>query len=257
MLAFNTETQQVYTESFDGPLELLLYLVRRQGVDIRTVRIAAITDSYLHHVRQMSELRLDIAGEFLYLASTLCYLKSRELLPNMSVLTNEEEEEEDPMTIRDRLAQQLIEYERYREASQILNTRPILNKDVFCKPEDDFEQKAVATTDIDALQLLMIYRKILDQHQKTAIEHHVTRARFSLKEMGEWIFDKLESGLTTFADLTAQWSHKADKIICFLTMLELGRHQLVDVYQNEHLSTISIHKNYNKRPSLDFLFEEI
>jgi segregation and condensation protein A len=257
MLAFDTETQQVYTESFDGPLELLLFLVRKQGVDIRTVRIASITDSYLHHVKQMSELRLDIAGEFLYLASTLCYLKSRELLPNVNSDSQEEEDEEDPMVIRERLAQQLIEYERYREASQMLIKRPLLNKDVFTKPADNIQTETVATTDIDTLQLLSIYRKILEQHQTTTFEHHITRARFSLKEMGEWIFDKLEEGFVTFSQFTLQWSHKPDKVICFLTVLELGRHQLIDIYQKNHLSKISIHKNYTQRPSLDFLFEEI
>ena len=254
MLAFDTETQQVYTDSFDGPLELLLYLVRRQGVDIRTVQIASITDSYLHHVRQMSELRLDIAGDFLYLASTLCYLKSRELLPNFR-RDDLVEEEEDPMVIRERLAQQLIEYERYREASQFLHQRPLLNRDVFTKAPDEQESTPSATTDVNALELLQLYRKILEQYQKPAPEHYVAKTSFSLYDMGEWIFDQLETGVSHVSVLLQQFTDKANKICCFLTLLELGKHQFVEIFQQEHLGEIAIYSSYEQRPPLELLFE--
>ena len=94
ILAYEVNTRQIHTPVFDGPLELLLYLVRRKGVDIRFVKIAPITDAFLHHLTQMHEMQLDIAGEFLLLASTLCYLKSCELLPGLKVEDEEESEEE-------------------------------------------------------------------------------------------------------------------------------------------------------------------
>ena len=182
-LIFDTETQQVYTEFFDGPLELLLYLVRRQGVDIRHVKIAPITDAYLMHVRKMSLLKLDVAGDFLYLASTLCYLKSREMLPNATAPT--EEETEDPLLIRERLAQQLIEYERFREASQILNQRDLLHRDVFTSPVPLETGPPSVNVNVDALGLLHIYRSILKQHQLPPPKHKVEKSTFSLIDMGE------------------------------------------------------------------------
>jgi segregation and condensation protein A len=255
MLAFDIENQQVFTDSFDGPLELLLYLVRRQGVDIRTVRISSITDSYLDHVRKISELRLDVAGDFLFLASTLCYLKSRELLPNAAT-EKFEDEEENPMLIRERLARQLIEYERYREASHSLEKRNILNRDVFKKPSTIEQSQFVATTHIDALSLVQLYKDILDKYMEPSPELHLTRATFSLREMGEWILNKLELGSSKFSEMTRSFPLKEERIVCFLTILELARHQIIDLFQIDHLSEISINHRYEQRPSLDFLFEK-
>ena len=113
-------------------LELLLYLVRRKGVDIRFVKIAPITDAFLTHLKQLQEMQLDIAGEFLLLASTLCYLKKAcELLPGIE--HEEEESEEDPIAIRNRLADQLREYERFRSLSALLEQCPTLGPNVFAQ----------------------------------------------------------------------------------------------------------------------------
>ena len=94
VLAYEPTSHQIHTPVFDGPLELLLYLIRSRGVDIRSVDIAPITDAYLQHLHQMQQLELDIAGEFIKLAATLCYLKSCELLPNNLEYNDEMSEEE-------------------------------------------------------------------------------------------------------------------------------------------------------------------
>ena len=123
MLVLEPHSNQVHIPAFDGPLELLLFLIRRKGVDIRFVEIAPITDAYLQHIKTLQELQLDLAGDFLVMAATLCYLKSCELLPNPEI-EHIDPEEEDPVKIRERLARQLIEYERYREVSALLADRP-------------------------------------------------------------------------------------------------------------------------------------
>ncbi len=105
MLACDANTGAIHTEDFDGPLELLLFLVRQHGVDIRTVPIAPITDAYLAQVSLMESMELDTAGEFLVIAATLCLIKSREMFPQNALF--EEDDEEDPEALREALAKRL------------------------------------------------------------------------------------------------------------------------------------------------------
>ena len=194
VLAYEASTQQIHTPVFDGPLELLLYLVRRKGVDIRFVKIAPITDAFLSHLKQLQEMQLDIAGEFLLLASTLCYLKSCELLPGMEL--EEEESEEDPLAIRNRLAEQLREYERFRNLSTLLEQCPTLGQNVFTRPETHTPERrdSPVNIDIDAYELLEIYQNILFRKPVVEPAHEITKEPFSLRRMGEWILNQLEHG---------------------------------------------------------------
>ncbi len=132
MFAAQNDSCVVHTPAFDGPLELLLYLVRRDGIDVRNLPIAHITREYLHFLKCMEELDMNLAGEFLVMAATLCQLKSQELLPRRPVLDSDEQEE-DP---RERLARRLIEYERYKRASEALFEAPLLGREVFTRPDD-------------------------------------------------------------------------------------------------------------------------
>lgn len=179
VLAYEPTSQQVHTPVFDGPLELLLYLIRRKGVDIRVVKIAPITDAYLNHLREMTHLQLDIAGEFLILAATLCYLKSCELLPGVEH-DDEDSEEEDPTIIRDRLAKQLQEYERFRGLAELLDNQPMLGRDVFTKMpnESDESIEIVVTSPVDAIGLLQIYQRLLEQQTTPEPEHLVQKSHF-------------------------------------------------------------------------------
>ena len=258
ILAYEVNTQQIHTPVFDGPLELLLYLVRRKGVDIRFVKIAPITDAFLHHLTQMHEMQLDIAGEFLLLASTLCYLKSCELLPGLEAET-EEESEEDPIAIRNRLANQLREYERFRSLSSILEQRPQLNQDVFSRPTETVADTTLPSSthiDIDALELLEIYRSILFKRDAIEPTHDVEKEPFSLRRMGEWVLDQLMEGERSLTECLQHFNHKSEKIICFLTILEMAKHQFLQVAQFTHLSEIHLYPQFSTRPSLNRIFTE-
>ncbi len=258
ILAYELETRQIHTPVFDGPLELLLYLVRRKGVDIRFVKIAPITDAFLHHLSTMQTMQLDIAGEFLLLAATLCYLKSCELLPGLE-REEEEQSEEDPITIRNRLAEQLKEYERFRTLSTLLHERPQLGHDVFTRPEQAHHVVDTTPTihiSIDAIELLEIYRAILFQQDTTEPTHDIKKEPFSLREMGEWVLSQLETGETTVHRCLNNFGQTSEKVICFLTILELAKHQLVQVAQFSHLTEIHLYPQFTQRPSLEYIFTE-
>jgi len=256
ILAYEATTQQIHTPVFDGPLELLLYLVRRKGVDIRYVKIAPITDAFLTHLKQLQEMQLDIAGEFLLLASTLCYLKSCELLPGL--VREEEESEEDPIAIRNRLADQLKEYERFRSLSSLLAECPTLGQNVFVRtqPENSTETIPTIRIDIDAYDLLEIYQRILFKQDVVEPTHEIKKEPFSLRRMGEWILDQLDKGESSLQKCLTHFHYRSEKIICFLTVLEMAKHQLVQVGQFEHLSEIFIYGQYTTRPSLELIFTE-
>ena len=130
----------VRTESFEGPLDLLLFLIRKNEVDIYNIPIAAITRQYLEYLELMKELNLDIAGEFLVMASTLVQIKSRMLLPAQE--EEAEEAEEDP---RAELVKRLLEYQRYREASERLGECELLGREVFARTQRHIEVEGPAT----------------------------------------------------------------------------------------------------------------
>ena len=257
VLAFEPSAHLVHTPVFDGPLELLLYLIRRRGVDIRFVEIAPITDAYLQHLQQMQNLQLDIAGEFLMLAATLCYLKSCELLPGSSSF-DEDSEEEDPTIIRDRLAQQLQEYERFRKLATLLDDQPMLDRDVFTKSHHEFDESVeiIVESPVDAIGLLQIYQRLLEQQMSKDPEHYVKKEPFSLRKMGEWLLDTIIQGNTTLSACFKHFEAPSERIICLLTALEMAKHQLLEVSQFGFLAEIHLTPTFEHRPSLESIFTE-
>ena len=238
MHACDASTGDVYTEVFDGPLELLLFLVKREGVDLCDLRIAPITDAYLAQLELLQALDLDLAGEFLVMAATLCFLKSQELLPRR--LEEEgQEEEEDPELLREALVRRLQEYERYREASLSLGQRPMLGREIFARAG-----AAVPRTErpldpgVDALGLLQIFYEVLQRHAEPPPVHEVHREVYSLKDMAEWLLGHLSAGPRSLHDLLGQLAHPADRVVAFLATLEMARLQLLDVQQSHHLGPI-------------------
>ncbi|RME26031.1 MAG: segregation/condensation protein A, partial [Deltaproteobacteria bacterium] len=221
------------TREFDGPLELLLYLVRRQGIDVRALQVAPITDAYLAQLELMQALDLDTAGEFLVMAATLCWLKSRELLPQRSDDVDEEEEE-DP---RERLIRRLVDYERYREASERLGQLPMLGRDTFARPAVPLDpSERPVEPGVDAMGLLEIFYGVLQRHSEPPVVHEVELEPYSLREMAGWILDRLESGPRSLSDLLSQLEHRLDRVVAFLASLEMARLQLIDIQQSHHLA---------------------
>ncbi len=257
MLAYDAPSNSVKTETFDGALELLLYLVRREGVDIREVRIAPITDAYLAHLEMLEILDLDIAGDFLVLAATLCFLKSRELLPRAPAL-EDEEDEQDPDALREALARRLIEYQRYQEASINLGNRAWLDRDVFAAPYRPIapEERPIDPR-VGPLGLLEIFQEILANHAAPEPVHEVHRERYSLKEMAGWVLDQIRAGPRELTELLSVLDYRMDRVVAFLSTLELARLQYLDIEQRYHLGPIILRSlNTDSTPDLRALAGE-
>lgn len=239
MFAFQPERYVVHTEVFDGPLELLLYLIRRDGIDVRDIPISHVTREYLGYLDQMEVLDLDVAGDFLVMAALLCELKSRDLLPREEAPPGEEEDELDP---RQELANRLVEYERFRQASIQLAEREWLGRDVFAR-----SAAAVDPADrpvdpgVDAFGLLEAFYRVLESRAAEEPVHEVELEEYSLQERVTWLLDRLAlPGPTDLRALLREVAGKARRVITFLALLEMARLQMVNITQERHLGPVML-----------------
>ena len=238
MLAYDAQTAAVHTAIFDGPMELLLFLVRREGVDIREVRIAPIADAFLAQIELMETLDLDVAADFLVMAATLCYLKSRELLPREPLLVNEED---DPNAIREDLARRLQEYERYREASESLCKRDLLDRDVWAPmSEPPTGGERPVSSGMNALGLLEVFYEVLRRHKTPPPIHSVQRETYSIRDMAERVLALVDGGASDVSSVLACFADRMDRVVAFLAVLELARLFTLDITQDDHLGPVRL-----------------
>ena len=228
----------VHLEMFEGPLDLLLHLIHKNELDITNIPIALITEQYLEYLKLMKVLNLDMAGEYLLMASTLLYIKSKTLLPASS--EEGEEEGEDP---RAELVRRLLEYQKYKEAAAELEKRPMLDRDVFLRStpmeiEDAGEEERV---EVNLFELIEAFRKILER-VKTEEFHEVILDRLSVEEKAQEIFSLLqrEKRSMAFHLLFPEQASRRVIIITFLAILELVKMKLVRVFQLTPFETIRI-----------------
>jgi len=231
-----TTAYRVKLDAFEGPLDLLLFLIRRNQVDIYDIPIAEITQQYLDMLDLMKTLNLDIAGEFLVMAATLTHIKSKMLLPSPS--ESEEEEGEDP---RKELVDRLLEYERFKEAARSLEDRDILERDVFVRPlvqNGEEEELELSLFDlIDAMQAIL--RKSSEE-----LLHEITLERISIEEKITDILDTLgaSGGEVDFTSLFQGVPTKELIILTFLAVLELIKMRMVKVYQRRAFQPIRLRR---------------
>ena len=206
--------------TFEGPLDLLLYLIRKDELDIWDIPISRITDEYLTHLELMQELNLDIAGEFLLMAATLTTLKSRMLLP--SETGKPLEEVEDPRT---ELVERLLEYQRYREAAEGLSKRVVLNRDVFERGQTAVklpEGTPVILPEVSLFELMSALQDVLGRAQARGYIHTVSAERFSVVERIHWLHDHVRlSGPVSFRGMFSEIHDKMDIVLTFLALLEM------------------------------------
>jgi segregation and condensation protein A len=232
---------EIKLDIFEGPLDLLLYLIRKNEIDIYNIPIALITEQYLSYLDMMRSLNLDLAGEYLVLASTLIHIKSKMLLPPAEG-EDEEEEGEDP---RAELVQQLLEYQAFKEAALLLNGRPLLERDVFTRGAPVDEPPAAEETDdelieVDVFELVTAFRRIisgLDLKEDLEIDAE----KMSLTDRINEILEILaESGQTTFVDLLGERTERRRVIYTFLAILELMKLRMVRAYQSGPFGAIRL-----------------
>lgn len=240
----------VHTAVYDGPLDLLLFLIRREGVDVRAIPVARICDAYLGVLDELLDagesIDVDAAGEYLVLAATLCQLKARELLPRAPSATPDEEDEEDP---KERLTRRLLEYERYRLAAEELAERERLDRDVFARPAEPPAPDEVALDPgCDALGLLRVLYEVQERRAAPPPVHAVRREPLTLRGAVRWLLDRVTTGAERLLselflddDLLGP-DNRARRVFTFLAVLEMTRLQVLDVAQQVHLGAIHVRR---------------
>jgi segregation and condensation protein A len=228
----------VRLEMFEGPLDLLLHLIQKNELDITHIPIALITEQYLEYLRLMKVLNLDIAGEYLLMASTLLHIKSKMLLPTAS--EEEEEEGEDPRT---ELIRKLLEYQRYKNAAGELESRPMLERDVFIRLAltDNGEVREEERIDVSLFQLLDAFRQLLERAKPEAF-HEVVLERISVEEKVQEILSLLqrEKRSIAFHLLFPEQASRGLIVVTLLAILELVKMKLVRIFQPAPFETIRI-----------------
>jgi len=237
---FYSEEKSPYTvrlEMFEGPLDLLLHLIQKNEMDIFNIPIALITGQYLEYLKWMKTLNLDIAGDYLLMASTLLHIKSRMLLPQPTV--EEEEEGEDP---RAELVRRLLEYQRYKMAATELVQRPMLDRDVFIRLTST-EERAPEEEKIEAnlFDLIDALRKALSRATEESF-HEVTLDRLSVEDKVQEILLLLqkEKRSLPFHLLFPEQASRRVIVITFLAILELVKSKWIRVFQAAPFETIRI-----------------
>lgn len=222
----------IQLNQFEGPLDLLLYLIRKEEMDIMDIEIHKITTQYLEYVQLMKELDLEVAGEFIAMAATLLQIKSRLLLPTYNE-DGEIVETEDP---RKELVQRLLEYEKYKEAAKALESRPWLGRDIWTRGyRESFgeRQEDIIIEDNGLFSLISMYRKVLRAartkiHQVTAKTQSISSRILELKEF-------LIPGrrVSFFSLLEGAQEKTKQTLITFLSLLELGKLGFASLHQSE------------------------
>jgi segregation and condensation protein A len=223
---------RVQLEIFEGPLDLLLHLIKKNEVSVTDIPIAAITEQYLATLELMQSLSLDVAGEFLVMAATLIHIKSRMLLPaGEDEAQNDDEEGGDP---RDELVRRLLEYQRYKEAAAELEQRDILTRDVFIRSGAPVEETPVPTfREASVFELLTALRRVLERLPQDNA-HEVTLEKITVREKMTLLLDTLRPrGEVLFEELFTDVRTRMEVVVTFLAMLELVKVRAIRIVQEE------------------------
>ena len=225
---------KVFLDTFEGPLDLLLYLIRKQNLNILDVPIADITDQYVNYINLMKELELELAGEYLLMAAMLAEIKSKMLLP----LFEEVEDEEDP---RAELVRRLLEYERYRKASEELDKLKRLERDVFVTGvESSHLAQPIELPDISLQELLLSFQEVLKRAEMFTTLH-VLKEPLSVRERMTTILEKLKNkDFLDFTELFDLEEQKTGLVVTFLAILELMKESLLEIVQTKAYGIIHV-----------------
>jgi len=225
----------VALDTFEGPLDILLHLIRSQKMDIFDIPIATITAQYLEIIKANRVQNLDVAGDYLVMASTLMQLKSRMLLPRPEV-----DDEGNPIDPREELVAQLIAYEQYRVLAEELDARPRRGRDVFLRsifPEAKMVERPLPEPDLDAL--LMAFRSVL-KRVGGEVRHQVFMETMSVREQMQVVMEGIRRGSVLLEELLANQPGREALVTTVLAILELWRQKLITVIQNDCYDSITL-----------------
>jgi segregation and condensation protein A len=240
------EDYPVRLQNFEGPLDLLLHLIKRNEVNVYDIPISLITQQYLEYLELMKELNLDIAGEFLVMAATLIHVKSRMLLPRPDPA--QEDPEEDP---REALMRRLLEHQRFKAAAELLHEREIQRSAQWLRPDDRVTavvgEPPEPEVDVDLFSLIAAFRQVLERaRQRPRVL--LPPEQISIEARIDQLLARLsETEACGFEDLFADVQTRAGMIVTFLALLEMIRLKLVRVFQTGDFGAIRVYKR--ERPT--------
>jgi len=227
---------EVFLDAFEGPLDLLLYLIKRQNLDILEIDVAELTEQYMQYVRLMDSMQFELAAEYLVMAAMLAEIKSRMLLPRSQDIS---EDEDDP---RAQLIRRLQEYERFKQAAEDIEAMPRVERDIFIAdvqpPDDDRERPE---PDIDLKELLLALGDVL--HRADMFESHKVHLEpLSTRERMGKVLDQLHGteGFVSFIAFFTPGEGRAGVVVTFLAIMELIKESLIEIVQSEPFAPIHV-----------------
>lgn len=229
---------EIFLEAFEGPLDMLLYLIRRQNLDILDIPIAEITRQYMKYIELMQVLQLELAGEYLLMAATLAEVKSRMLLPRPK--SDSEDDEADP---RAELVRRLQEYERFKRAAENIDRMPRQERDYWVANADLVDRKVVRLLPQVSLQeMLVAFQEVLARSDMFA-HHHVQREPLSVRQRMSEVLSQLEvGGFVEFVKLFRPEEGRRGITVTFVAILELLREGLIDIAQSAAYAPLHVRK---------------
>jgi segregation and condensation protein A len=226
---------QIFLETFAGPLDLLLYLIKKQNINILDLPIANITRQYMQYVELMQELRWELAAEYLVMAATLAEIKSRLLLPRPPEALLDET---DP---RAELARRLQEYERFKQAAENLQQLPCIDREIFLAVAEPPEMKQAKPLPKLVLQELLAALQNVLQRAQLQAHHPIQREMFSVRERMSQILERAQHGkMMTFAELFDEQEGRLGVVVTFIAILELLRQNLIEIVQPAPFALIHV-----------------
>lgn len=235
-----TSPYHISLEVFEGPLDLLLHLIKENNIDIFNIPISKITDQYVAYIEMMQELNLEVAGEFLLMAATLAHLKSKLLLPPDPTQEDPEDVGQDP---RAELVRRLLEYQKYKHASEEFFARPQLDRDVFIRipvQKDIVREQPVELAEVSVFKLVQSFHKILENLPSTHT-HDVEREIYSIRDCAAEIENKLKrsnEGKLYFSKLFENETNRSKIVASFLAILAMIKRGVLRVFQPDDFNDI-------------------
>lgn len=229
----NENSYHVSLEIFEGPLDLLLHLIKENNIDIFNIPVAKITQQYMSYIEAMQTLNLNVAGEFLLMASTLAHIKSKLLLPPDPTQDDDSEEGKDP---RNELVRRLLEYQKYKNAAENLFTLPQLDRDVFVRipvRQIILQEQPVELAEVSVFKLVQAFHKILDGLPSTHT-HDVGREYYSIRDCAKEIENKLKENIDGKMYFSALFEHEKNysKVVAsFLAVLAMIKRGVLRIFQ--------------------------
>lgn len=227
---------RVKLKNFEGPLDLLLFFIKRDELDIYNIPISYITEQFLEYIRLMEELDLDVASEFILMASMLMSIKAKMMLPK----EDSDEDEMDESDPRYALVQRLLEYKRYKEMAEKMadieeESQKKYHRRYFEVDQVKKQASGEALQDVTMFDLMAAFKKVLSDIKKQNIVHHVEKVKVTIEQQTEYIFDRLhKAGRTSFRLICTELKSRSKIVVTFLAVLEMLKEQQINLYIEEN-----------------------